>query len=291
MGNAAGPGLNEQANTALCMTPTCRIFGAQMARKSSSCDPDCSTITVKLDTETSDCAVWPQSPGACLAPLEPLVKTLSQEPVVADRRAHELHQLPRLLAREDGPVPRAGAGIPRSLTRGLDGDGCGQMREAAAAAMVAEAERRMREEKLRRELDGRRAEEVKRRAEVLTNGTNTDGCCPLTLHSQWKARDEIARATLARHAKEEQEAREKVDQFLSTRGFRGARDSRRRLFRTSYPLHVAVGLNDAEMVKLLLQAGADPSQRDSSGRTPQVLARKCNRGGSHEKVLSMLAAL
>jgi len=287
MGNAAGPGLNEQANTALCMTPTCRIFGAQMARKSSSCDPDCSTITVKLDTETSDCAVWPQSPGACLAPLEPLVKTLSQEPVVADRRAHELHQLPRLLAREDGPVPRAGAGIPRSLTRGLDGDGCGQMREAAAAAMVAEAERRMREEKLRRELDGRRAEEVKRRAEVEAERRRREEAAS----QRRKARDEIARATLARHAKEEQEAREKVDQFLSTRGFRGARDSRRRLFRTSYPLHVAVGLNDAEMVKLLLQAGADPSQRDSSGRTPQVLARKCNRGGSHEKVLSMLAAL
>merc|ERR1712062_821904 len=130
MGNAAAPGVNEQTNTTLCMTPTCRIF-AQMARKSSSCDPDCSTITVKLDTETSDFAE-PESPTVCIAPLEPLVKTLSQEPklkslsqkpAVADRHSHELQQLPRLLAREDGPIPRASGGIPRSLTRGLDGDG------------------------------------------------------------------------------------------------------------------------------------------------------------------------
>jgi len=300
MGNAAVSGPDEHADPTLCMTPTCRIFGAQMARQFSSCDLDCSTITVRLDTETSDSAVWPQSPEACLAPLQPLVKTLSQEPLVkalsqepavAGRHSHELQHLPRLLAREDGPIPRASGGIPRSLTRGLDGDGCEKMREAASeaarAAIVAEAERRMREEKLRRELDEGRAEEVKRRAEVeAERRRREEAAC-----QRRKARDEIARATIARNAKEEREACEKVDQFLSSRGFRGARDGRRRLFRTCYPLHVAVALNDAEMVKLLLQAGADPSQRDSSRRTPQILARKCNKGGSHEKVLSMLAAL
>lgn len=42
---------------------------------------------------------------------------------------------------------------------------------------------------------------------------------------------------------------------------------------TFYPLHYAVLENDAEMVSMLLVAGADAHQKSSKGRRPEDLAR------------------
>mmetsp|Transcript_94360 Transcript_94360/g.147469 ORF Transcript_94360/g.147469 Transcript_94360/m.147469 type:complete len:237 (-) Transcript_94360:14-724(-) len=82
----------------------------------------------------------------------------------------------------------------------------------------------------------------------------------------------------------------KVDAFLAEHKFSTITAKRRRWLNASYPLHVAVERRDAEMVALLLKAGADPSKQDSFGRTPKQLARKRNRSGSHDQVLSTLEA-
>lgn len=284
MGNAATGAVpaGGTMGQALCATPTCRIFGQQLAKRAAG-EPECGTITVKLDASQIDHVVWPPSPSR-IQDGETLVflpQACSQEDLAAERR-------PSLLTRNpcDGIILKGG--VPRSRTRGPEGGE--QMREAseaAAAAVAAQADRRAREERLRRELDERRAEGELRRAEVEAERRRREEAA----RHRREEREENARVAKARRDREEQEAQERLACFLTCHGFAGPRDGKRKRFRISYPLHVAVKQNDPEMVQLLLQANADPSQRDSSGKTPQELARRYNRHGSHEKVLSMLAAL
>lgn len=67
-----------------------------------------------------------------------------------------------------------------------------------------------------------------------------------------------------------------VDSFLWENGFKGGdvNTKRRKLLKTTFPLHVAVTKGDARMVEVLLRMGADISKRSSSGETALDLARK-----------------
>jgi len=87
---------------------------------------------------------------------------------------------------------------------------------------------------------------------------------------------------------EDMEDRERVKVFLTANGFAGPRAGRRRLGRTTYPLHAAVRGKDAHMVSLLLRWGAESSQTDSAGRTPLELAFKRDWNGSMSKVIDAL---
>jgi len=95
----------------------------------------------------------------------------------------------------------------------------------------------------------------------------------------------------AGEARQEREERERVKAFLAAHGYRHirARCASRTLALT-YPLHCVVWRNDAEMAQVLLQTGADPSQKNMWGQTPHRYAQCRNQKGSHEKVMSVLAA-
>jgi 26S proteasome non-ATPase regulatory subunit 10 len=43
----------------------------------------------------------------------------------------------------------------------------------------------------------------------------------------------------------------------------------------SSPLHQAAGCNFTDAIRVLLSLGADPSQRDANGQTPEEVAREC----------------
>jgi len=93
----------------------------------------------------------------------------------------------------------------------------------------------------------------------------------------------------------EQDAAERkqiVDEFLAKNGFDGVSNKRRRTLRPSiYPLHLAAEKGDAKLIRLLLEAGADRLLTDSLNRTPEAVARKTNRKGSHDEALAVLASL
>lgn len=90
--------------------------------------------------------------------------------------------------------------------------------------------------------------------------------------------------------REERETRRKVRRFLFKHGFEGTRSKQNWFFtkRDWFPLHCAVKWNDAEMVRLLLRACADPSQRNGTGQKPLDYALSRDRRGSYRQVVELL---
>jgi len=88
--------------------------------------------------------------------------------------------------------------------------------------------------------------------------------------------------------KEEREDQVKVDSFLKRNGFSDIDSKKKTMFKSFYPLHSAVSQNSAEMVQLLLAAGARPLLKNSSGLSALELARKLDKNGSHAKAIKFL---
>jgi hypothetical protein len=92
-----------------------------------------------------------------------------------------------------------------------------------------------------------------------------------TLLQNRLAEQQGSQETLCRETEREVKAEDeqKVNEFLRSRGFKGGVNSKKSSMRKfRYPLHFAVKEQDAEMVKLLLLAGADKSLKNSSGNLP-----------------------
>jgi ankyrin repeat protein len=60
------------------------------------------------------------------------------------------------------------------------------------------------------------------------------------------------------------------------------------MLRTTYPLHRAAELGDEKMVESLLAEGADPAQKNSSGKTAVQVANGKNKKGSHSGAMRVL---
>merc|ERR1712146_83316 len=80
----------------------------------------------------------------------------------------------------------------------------------------------------------------------------------------------------------------KVRQYLQTNGFKDPNDLVRKRLSKVTPLHVAVTQNNAEMVKLLIAAGADPKKMNGSKETPLRLAQKLDKKGTHAAIVQEL---
>jgi hypothetical protein len=93
---------------------------------------------------------------------------------------------------------------------------------------------------------------------------------------------------MARRLDEEEADKAKVDAFLKSNGFSDVDAKRTRMLKSSYPLHAAVSQNNAEMVQLLLAAGARHGLKNSAGQTPLQLAQRLDKRDSHALVLKLL---
>lgn len=88
---------------------------------------------------------------------------------------------------------------------------------------------------------------------------------------------------------EQKQDKEKLAVFLKSHGYAAADVKRKvKLFGYKYPLHSAVKANDAEMVRILMDAGADPAAKNSSGQTPREFATKVDNKASHSRVIRAL---
>mmetsp|Transcript_6689 Transcript_6689/g.16353 ORF Transcript_6689/g.16353 Transcript_6689/m.16353 type:complete len:237 (-) Transcript_6689:166-876(-) len=92
---------------------------------------------------------------------------------------------------------------------------------------------------------------------------------------------------------EDDESRaQRLQAWLKANRFKGVNGKKSKWYvRFFYPLHHAVRRKDAEMVELLLENDADASLKDSSKRTPLMLAQTLHaKKGEYAQVLTALGA-
>eukprot|EP00440_Ansanella_granifera_P075376 gb/GFBE01081800.1/.p1 GENE.gb/GFBE01081800.1/~~gb/GFBE01081800.1/.p1 ORF type:complete len:226 (+),score=87.42 gb/GFBE01081800.1/:1-678(+) len=151
--------------------------------------------------------------------------------------------------------------------------------EEAAREAAIEAERRAEDERRRRQAEAlrlREEEDARRMAEAAAAAA---------AEAAKKAEEERLRQEQAM-----KQRKQEVSAYLQKQGFADVNSSKRSWFSSTYPLHKAAEAADDKLVALLLEEGANASQKNSSGRTAAQVAFKKNRNGSHNKVLSLLSA-
>eukprot|EP00929_Paragymnodinium_shiwhaense_P084025 TRINITY_DN4490_c0_g1_i4.p1 TRINITY_DN4490_c0_g1~~TRINITY_DN4490_c0_g1_i4.p1 ORF type:complete len:224 (-),score=73.02 TRINITY_DN4490_c0_g1_i4:88-759(-) len=152
----------------------------------------------------------------------------------------------------------------------------------AAAERAAEAERR--QLALRRRLEEEAEEAARRREEEIRTKTEC-------LAKQYEEEERLRKVTeMQREAEEARDAADaaRLTAFLKEHGYSGANVKRTMLFKSKYPLHSAVKVKDADMIRILRAFGADCAVKNSAGQTPLQLAQKSDKNGSHEGVIAAL---
>lgn len=112
--------------------------------------------------------------------------------------------------------------------------------------------------------------------------------------TQQRQQDEVALATadadVAGAEAARQDVQHRVDAFLRARGFKkGAAAAKTSFMRTTFPIHVAAQDNNADIVRALLECGADRKAKNGSGKTALDVAKKLNKNGSHDAVIAALS--
>mmetsp|Transcript_35594 Transcript_35594/g.83205 ORF Transcript_35594/g.83205 Transcript_35594/m.83205 type:complete len:247 (-) Transcript_35594:316-1056(-) len=143
-------------------------------------------------------------------------------------------------------------------------------------------------------------EDLKRQQEEAENRRRIEGVLENLMTSDAAKDESVVEKELAQREEERQrmrlqELRDQADAkrlktFMQDKGYGEDVNSKRKAsFRKYYyPLHDAVAEHDAELVRVLLQAGADPSLKSSSGKTALQRASKWNTNGSLDDVCSIL---
>merc|ERR1711933_327428 len=89
-----------------------------------------------------------------------------------------------------------------------------------------------------------------------------------------KAARDAEECCRAKRLQQEQNDRKLVEDFLKAHGYSGVNTKRRRWLRSKYPLHTAAKGSDARIVEMLLEARADPTLKNSAGKTPAQVAQQ-----------------
>merc|ERR1712217_811569 len=76
--------------------------------------------------------------------------------------------------------------------------------------------------------------------------------------------------------------------FLKDHGYTDVNAPKKTMLKTKYPIHTAAKTGDPKIVAALLEEGADPGQKTSTGQTAAQVAQQKNTESSHANVLRTL---
>lgn len=157
------------------------------------------------------------------------------------------------------------------------------LREAAQQ----KAQQQEEDERLQREAEEKVQREAAQQREYEEAAIAASVECTRTLRAKELARCEEEASEVAADLAA---AQEKANAWCKKNGFKDATLQKKTLRgATKFPLHTAVKHNNAEVVGLLLQCGANKNALDSKMQTPaEVAAKRNSKDGSHEKILAML---
>jgi hypothetical protein len=162
-----------------------------------------------------------------------------------------------------------------------------QREEEAARERARILQEQLEAERQRAEAEAaeRQRVEAERRAEEAAARRRQE-----ELARQQREREEAERRAEEQRQEEElrQQRQAKVAAFLKSKGFADVMAPKRSMMKTTYPIIVAAEAGDKEIVEFLIQEGADPAQKNSSGKTAIDIAAKKNKKSSHEGVLRAL---
>jgi len=200
------------------------------------------------------------------------------------------------------PIKIDGAEIDRLLGKNLVTQGNGEKEKAQREEEVKlEAERKEEErlaaecaaaEEAQRELQHQELERIRQdelRAEAERSRKELEAA-----REQQRIMREKAEADRQAEVQRAKQEAEKVTAFLSKYEFKNIKDLKKMpagfmRTRKCAPLHLAVELNDSEMVKLLVAAGSDKNQTNSKGQKAFDLAKKLGQeNASASELLALL---
>ena len=109
-----------------------------------------------------------------------------------------------------------------------------------------------------------------------------------------KAKEDDEAASAAEEKKRaEQEAvqlKNEVMAWLKKQGFTAVNAPKKSFFSSTYALHKAAEAGNVKMVGGLLEQGANPALKNSSGKTAQEVVMQKKKADSHQEVLALLTA-
>merc|ERR1712072_1635084 len=102
--------------------------------------------------------------------------------------------------------------------------------------------------------------------------------------------EEQRREEARRKKMQELEDQKKIRAWLQANGFKQINDLVRKKLNKYAPLHCAIQQNDVEMLKLLLQNGADASKVNGKNESALTVAQKMDKKGFHAAIVQMLSS-
>jgi len=183
-----------------------------------------------------------------------------------------------------------------------------QERLAKEAVLQAEEALRAHEQaqaQVQKEINEAQEAEAHRASEDLARRAKEEESRRAKQAEEQRAREEEERAQRERVAAEQQRSRKEhelqaqalieedgrkkqVTAFLQKNGFKAVDAKKSGLMSSTYALHKAAEAGDEKMVAMLIKEGANPTQKNSAGKTAGQVAQKKNRADSHAKVLEEL---
>merc|ERR1719198_1479971 len=180
---------------------------------------------------------------------------------------------------------------PRSLQENEEQERMAAEEQAAEAERLRISEEEAAAEKLREEQEAalRADEEERKRQEAELAEKREREEAEAAAAEAAKREAEAARQEMAKQAAEAR--KQAVQKFLADYKFKDINTGRRSLTKTTYALHEAAKRNDLEMVKMLIEQGANVEQINSRKQTALQRATQEDKKGSHQEVIGVLKSL